>query len=67
MLIAPVILGFVAIVAFGIASGNSAGFIFFVVFLGLTALQLGYVTGAVIGCFATNSHAREDSAEIIVN
>jgi hypothetical protein len=58
VLIAPVVIGFVAIVAVGIASGNSAGFILFVVFLGLTALQLGYVTGAVIGCFATKSHAR---------
>ena len=66
MLIAPVIVGFVAIVAVGIASGNGAGFILFVVFLGLTALQLGYGAGAVIGCFATKSHAREDSAKIIV-
>ena len=65
VLIAPVIVGFVAIVAVGIASGNGAGFILFVVFLGLTALQLGYVAGAVIGCFATKSHVREDSAEII--
>jgi hypothetical protein len=55
VLIAPVIVGFVAIVAVGIASGNGAGLILFVVFLGLTALQLGYVAGAVIRCFATKS------------
>ena len=65
VLIAPIIIGFVAIVAVGIAFGSGAGFILFVVFLGLTALQLGYVAGAVIGCFATKSHVREDSAEII--
>ena len=34
VLIAPIIVGFVAIVAVGIASGNGAGFILFVVFLG---------------------------------
>jgi hypothetical protein len=65
VLIAPFIVGFVAIVTIGIASGSGVGFILFVVFLGLTALQLGYVAGAVIGCFATKSPAREDSAEII--
>ena len=65
VLIAPVIVGFVAIVGIGIASGSSAGLILFVVFLGLTALELGYVAGAVIGCFATKSHTREESAEII--
>jgi len=64
-LIAPIIVGFVAIVAVGIASGNGAVLILFVVFLGLTALQLGYVAGAVIGCFAIKSRAREESAEII--
>jgi hypothetical protein len=65
VLIAPVIIGFVAILAVGIASGSGAGFILFAVFLGLTALQLGYVAGAVIGSFATRSHARENTAKII--
>jgi hypothetical protein len=63
-LIAPIIIGFAAIVAIGIAAGSSVGLILFVVFLGLTALQLGYVAGAVIVCFATRPHARKDSAEI---
>lgn len=64
-LIVLVIFGFAAVVAIGIAAGSSIGLILFAVFLGLTALQLGYVAGAVIGCFATRPHARKDSAEII--
>jgi hypothetical protein len=65
VLIAPVTIGFAVIVAIGIVSGSSVGLIFFMVFIGLTMLQLGYVVGAVIDCFATRPYGRKDSAEII--
>lgn len=65
VLIVPIIFGLVAIVGAGIASGNGAGFILFVAFLGLTALQMGYVAGAVIGCFAVKQRAPKDPAEIV--
>jgi hypothetical protein len=65
VLIVPIIIGFAAILGVGIASGNSAGFIMFVAFLGLTALQMGYVSGAVIGCFAVKPRAPKDAAEIV--
>jgi len=65
ILIVPIIIGLVAIVGVGIASGNGVGFILFVAFLGLTALQMGYVAGAVIGCFALKPRAPENPSGIV--
>lgn len=65
VLIVPVVIGLAAIFGIGIAFGSSAGFIMLVVFLGLTALQMGYVVGAVIGCFAVKPRAEKDPPENI--
>ena len=65
VLIVPIIIGFAVIAGVGISSGSSAGFILFLAFLGLTALQMGYVTGAVIGCFAVKPRASEDPSGIV--
>jgi hypothetical protein len=65
VLIVPIVIGLAAVVGVGIASGSGAGFIMFVAFLGLTALQMGYVTGAVIGCFAVKPRAPKDPTAIV--
>jgi len=64
ILIVPVIVGIAVITGVGFAFGSSPGFIFFVIFLGLTTLQLGYVSGAAIGCFA--EEPRNEPGEVVV-
>jgi hypothetical protein len=65
VLIIFIIVGLAAILGVGIASESGAGFILLVEFLGLTALQMGYLTGAVIGCFAVKPRAPKEPTGII--
>ncbi|HUL90519.1 MAG TPA: hypothetical protein VLU23_20340 [Pseudolabrys sp.] len=65
VLVAPIIVGIAAIFIIGLAFGSSAGFTLFIIFLGITALQMGYVAGAVIGCFAVKPRAEKESPNIV--
>jgi ABC-type amino acid transport system permease subunit len=64
MLIPAAIVSLAVIAGIGFASGNSTGYIMFVAFLGLTALQFGYVTGGVLGSFAGKPRGEKDPGEI---
>jgi hypothetical protein len=56
----PVIAGsLAAIVGAGFKYEISIGFILFVIFLGITALQMGYLLGAVIGANVADAHRRK--------
>ena len=66
VLVAPIIVGIAAIFIIGLSFGSDAGFILFVIFLGITALQMGYVAGAVIGCFAVKPRAEKELSSNIV-
>jgi hypothetical protein len=64
ILIPVAIVSFAAIAGVGFAYGSSPGFILFVVLLGVTAVQFGYVVGAVLGSFVVTSRTQNDAPAI---
>ena len=51
-------LSLAAIIAVGPTYENSIGFALFVLFLGITALQMGYLLGAVVRVYVADAQAR---------
>ena len=65
ILFPAVIIGAAAIIGVGFGYENSLGYILFVVFLGVTALQMGYLFGAVIGVSAAEANKQKRRSAVI--
>ena len=62
----PVITVSVAAIArVGFKYENSIGFVLFVIFLGVTALQMGYLCGSVIALYIAETHQQRRRPGII--
>lgn len=48
-----------AIVAIGFKYQSTIGFILFVIFMGITALQMGYLVSSVIGAYASETNEQK--------
>lgn len=59
-MLAPVIaVSLAAVVGLGFKYESSFGFVLFVIFLGITTLQMGYLFGAVIGIYIAEAKERK--------
>lgn len=54
-----------AIGGVGFKYESSIGFILLVIFMGLTALQMGYLFGTVVGVYAADAHKQKGRSGII--
>ena len=57
--------GLAAIVGVGFKYESSFGFVLFVIFLGITALQIGYLFGSFIGAYVADANEQKRCSGII--
>lgn len=55
----------VAFIGFGFKYDSSFGFVLFLIFLGITALQLGYLCASAIGVYATGADEQRRRSGLI--
>ncbi len=65
ILLPVIIVSFAAIIGVGFKYESSFGFVLFVTFLGITALQMGYLFGSVIGVYVAKANERKRRSGII--
>ena len=65
VLLPVIILSFATTVGFGFEYESSFGFILFLIFFGITALQLGYLCASAIGVYATSADERKHRSGLI--